>query len=118
LGRRVATIGVLVVAAVLVTYAFSFVLPEAVDWHVAFRPAALALLTGQNPYTVVDSSTHPGCKALARWRCCPSPSGARILPWAWWPCCGAPGAQGAPHRPDRILLSHFVVGGLVNSNID
>ncbi len=33
-------------------WGLSFVLPPAVDWHTAFRPAALSLLSGRSPYYV------------------------------------------------------------------
>jgi hypothetical protein len=121
LGRRAVTIVVLVAAAVLVTYAFSQVLPEAVDWHVAFRPAALALLSGQNPYTVVTFFNPPWVLILlAPLAVLPEPVGraglftVSLVAMLW--CARRAGAR----RTGLIafLLSHYVVGGLVNGNID
>lgn len=40
------------VALVGLLLAFIFLLPQGVDWHAAFRPAALALLSGRSPYSV------------------------------------------------------------------
>jgi hypothetical protein len=37
---------------VLLTWGISLVIPRGVDWSTAFRPAALALLKGESPYTV------------------------------------------------------------------
>jgi hypothetical protein len=53
--RRRSQIALLVGLAFLVAglvWGLSLVLPPAVDWHTAFRPAALSLLAGRSPYEV------------------------------------------------------------------
>jgi hypothetical protein len=45
-------IGILTIVFVVLISLMSFVLPPAVDWHGAFRPAIIEILHGRSPYTV------------------------------------------------------------------
>lgn len=49
--RQITLIALGVIAIVLVVV-MTYALPSAVDWHTAFRPAALAVLRGKSPYSV------------------------------------------------------------------
>jgi hypothetical protein len=40
------------VSFIILTIPLSKVLPPGIDWHLAFRPAALAVLEGQSPYSI------------------------------------------------------------------
>lgn len=41
-----------ILAAIPVVYGLSIFLPEGIDWHLFFRPAALAVMEGHSPYTI------------------------------------------------------------------
>ncbi len=46
------SIGIIVLVGVLLTWAMAVFLPPAVDWHTVFRPASLAFLAGESPYSI------------------------------------------------------------------
>ena len=49
---RLFQIGVFAIAFVILIALMSILLPSAVDWHGAFRPATVEILHGRSPYTV------------------------------------------------------------------
>ncbi len=49
----------LILVGVFLLVLFTFLLPPAVDWYTLYRPAALALASGQSPFTVDRFSNAP-----------------------------------------------------------
>ncbi len=52
--QRLLLVGLLLVLAILTFWTILRQNPYAVDWHFTYRPAALTMLRGQNPYTSGD----------------------------------------------------------------
>lgn len=110
-----------ILAAIPLVYALSIYLPEGVDWHLAFRPAALAVLEGRSPYTVEGYFNAPwAILFLLPFAPLPEPVGRAALFLV-----GLIAYAVIAHRlgAKRLALSAFllsppVMHGLLNANID
>ena len=51
-GKQLLVISALAITVIALITAMSFYLPPAIDWHGAFRPAALEILHGRSPFNV------------------------------------------------------------------
>jgi hypothetical protein len=101
--------------------AASIALPYGIDWHEAFRPASLALLSGQSPYTVDRFYAAPwGLLPLLALSVLPENVGRGVLLTASILSLLVV-ARRLGARPPAVvafLLSPPVVHGLLNANID
>ncbi|MGC8880025.1 MAG: hypothetical protein ACP5R2_12460 [Anaerolineae bacterium] len=109
------------VFVVVITSAVSSFLPYGVDWHEAFRPAALALLSGRSPYDI-DKFYNPPWGLLPLLPLALLPEGlGRGLLFAISLLSFAIVAHRLKASPPALLvflLSPPVLHGLVNANID
>jgi hypothetical protein len=96
-------------------------LPEGVDWHAAFRPASLALLSGQSPYTVYGFYNAPWTLIpLVPFAILPEPVGRGMVATLGIVCFAYVGIRlGArPIVLGLFLLSPPVLHSMLNGNVD
>jgi hypothetical protein len=112
------------VAAILIcgmVWSFSIVLPPAVDWQGAFRPAALKLLAGRSPYEV-EGFFNPfwALLPLIPMAIFPEPIGRTLLLIFSLLSFGYTGIKLGAKVPAIVLLllSPPAVHGYLNGNID
>lgn len=109
------------VFVVVITFAVRSFLPYGVDWHEAFRPAALALLSGRSPYDIDKFYNPPwGLLPLLPLALLPENLGRGLL-FAISLLSFAIVAhrfKASPLALAVFLLSPPVLHGLLNANID
>jgi hypothetical protein len=113
--------GVVCILAVAVAVLAGQHLPEGVDWHEAFRPAALAVLAGESPYTIDKFYAAPwGLLPLLPMSILPEATGRGVLfTMSILSLVIMARRMGAgPMATTAFLLSPPVIHGLLNANID
>ena len=105
----------------LAVIAVAIYLPYGVDWHLTFRPAALAVFAGKSPYSVDIFGLAPwGLLPLLPLALLPESLGRAIL-FVGGLAAYALAARRLGAKPlalGAFLLSPVVVHGLLNSNVD
>lgn len=118
---RYLILALIVAAFLMLVFPLAKILPPGVDWHLAYRPAALAVLEGRSPYSVEGFFNAPWAILVH-------------LPFALFPeeigraalfliGCGAYGLVAYRFGATPLALTAFMVSppvlhGLLNSNID
>ena len=119
--EQVGTISILLALFAGLAWALSVFLPPGVDWHTAFRPAALALLEGQSPYVVKGYLNAPWALIpLLPLALLPETVGRAVLVLISLVCFTITAHKIGAKIPAIIalLLSPPVLHGLLNANID
>jgi hypothetical protein len=118
--KRNQVIGLIILFIVL-TALTSPILPTAIDWHGAFRPAALELLHGKSPYNA-SGYIYPPWTALILlpFSVFPEPVGRAMLVFVYLGAIVYTLHKLGSHTWSTllILLSPPVLHGLLNGNID
>lgn len=112
---------IVLVAFVFIALAMGYFLPEAIDWHIAFRPAALTLLSGQSPYNVPGYFNAPwALLPLIPFAILPEHIGRGFLAAISLAVFGFTAFKMGATRLTIpfILLSPPVLHGVLNGNID
>lgn len=119
--KRLVLLLFLVVLIVAMAWIASPFVPDAVDWHTAFRPAALAVLQGRSPYDVAGYFNPPwAVLPLIPIAIFPEPVGRTLLVIVTLVALAyvAHKLGGSKVATVAVMLSPLVLHEVLNGNID